>query len=209
MTFDFALFLILLGALLGAATIYLVIDLTTKKQKSLLYKKVGLVKTLVDTISAIQDKEAKAFFTLFKKAKLEEKDKEAIKMTMPQFIEANQIFSEVLDQYFRAIRNTDSIELIDAQPDDINKMKSSALEIVKQLDEIRLYIQALHAEGISATTQSARSKNNLQRISEDELSLVNMIRVITPKSSEQSQEEDLQERERERSNGYGNKPRRQ
>ena len=190
---------LIFGMLLASSLIFLGFDLMSNQTNSLLYKKVKIVSTLVDTYKAYKEKKSSRFFDVFL-GRLKASEEESSLMTKQEYIESSKRFRDSLDAYFEAIKDAQSIEIIDAQPRHIDEIKEQTVRVLADLEKIREYIRDLHLEGVKASSNSRRSLDSIRRITEEESNAFRALSALSPASSDEGNWQEDRNNQRPRRN---------
>jgi len=190
---------LIFGMLLASSLIFLGFDLVSKQTNSVLYQKVKIVSVLYDTYKAYKEKKSSKFFNIFLgKIKLPDEERNLVPVTKDEYIDSSKKFRVSLENYLQAIKDAQSIEILDAQPNEIEQMKIQTLGILGDLEKIREYIRDLHIEGVKATSISYRTKDNLRRINEEESNAFRAINMLSPKEDEGNNDQEQRGNQRPR-----------
>ena len=176
---------LIFGMLLASAAIFLGFDLSSNGPSSILYKKIKLVSTMVDTYKAYKTKKSSKFFDDFLGNAISEEGRKDCPVTKAEYLVLTRDFRQSLHSYLNAIKSTQDIELIDAQPLTLEELKTATLCIVRDLEKIREHIRDLHMEGVKATALSYRSRDGLRRINEEESNAFRALDSLMPKAEEE------------------------
>ena len=190
---------LIFGMLLASSLIFLGFDLVSKQTNSVLYQKVKIVSVLYDTYKAYKEKKSSKFFDAFLgKIELSGEERNVVPVTKDEYIDSAKKFRVSLENYLQAIKDAQSIEILDAQPNEIEQMKIQTLGILGDLEKIREYIRDLHIEGVKATSISYRTKDNLRRINEEESNAFRAINMLSPKEDEGNNDQEQRGNQRPR-----------
>ena len=188
---------LIFGMLLASSLIFLGFDLASKQTNSILYKKVKIVSALFDTYRAYKEKKSSKFFDAFLgKIKLTDEERNVVPVTKDEYIDLAKKFRVSLENYLQAIKDAQSIEVLDAQPTEIEELKMQTLSILGDLEKIREYIRLLHIEGVKATSISQRTKDNLRRINDEESNAFRAINMLSPREDEDNNDQRVNQRPR-------------